>query len=100
MAEFKATFSDDGSIDTEEAFNDVGNISVSGSEGVNITPVTRHNDLVGRSAENSHPVSAITGLEERLSAIEAGTVTDEERERWNSKSRVYRNASGALVIAI
>ena len=34
-------------------------------------PITWHNDLLGRSEEDCHPISAITGLEEALA--NAGT---------------------------
>ena len=62
--------------------------------------VADHNDLKGRDAENSHPIAAITGLEEAIADLKQHSVSDEDRDNWNNKSRVYRNASGALVIGI
>lgn len=60
--------------------------------------ISIHNDLSGRGAENAHPISAITNLESELEDLRRRSVTQEEREYWNNKSRAYRNASGALVI--
>lgn len=67
---------------------------------VTILNAEKHNDLRQRDEANAHPISAITGLEDRLEDLEDKAVTDIERENWNNKSRVYRNASGALVITV
>ena len=69
------------------------------TENINIVDAEKHNDLRGRSESDAHPISAISGLEEKLSELEKGTVTQSERTYWNNKSRVFRNASGSLVIS-
>jgi hypothetical protein len=99
MAEFNMTFEEkelttafNMGFDTDEDFS--SNVM----DGVQVFNAEKHNELRGRDEADAHPISAITGLEERLSDLEDKAVTDAERESWNNKTRVYRNASGALVI--
>lgn len=65
-----------------------------------------HTELRNRDAADQHPISSITGLADELNGLKAHVqdvdvhVTQQEKENWNNKSRVYRNASGALVISV
>ena len=102
MAEFNMTFEEK---ELTTAFN-MGfdsqdeNFDSNVIDGVTVYKADKHNELKDRDADNAHPISAITGLEDRLTSLEESAVTPEERQSWNNKSRVYRNASGALVITI
>ena len=66
----------------------------------------KHNELQNRDEAKAHPISAITGLRQELEELKAHVadmdvhITPEERESWNRKSRVYRDATGALVISV
>ncbi len=95
MADFSVTFSNN-----DSSFN-----STMG-EGVNVTVVSGdHNDLRNRNAANAHPISSITGLEDEIEKLkqhledEVRHINEEERASWNAKSRVFRDAEGALVIS-
>ena len=98
MAEFDITFDGDHSAQFNFDFDDGNDFEANLFDKSDIVAPTNHNELLKRDVENAHPISAITGLEERLKSIEDSAVTAEERESWNNKSRVYRNASGALII--
>ena len=73
---------------------------------VSVIVSTDHRELRGKDADDQHPISAITGLAEKLEELDAHVkdvdihVTQQEKESWNNKSRIYRNASGALVISV
>lgn len=90
-------FDDDDNTDT-----DMGEVQVVVS--------SDHRELRHREDANQHPISSITGLQDTLDEINeqierhientVSHITEEERTSWNNKSRVYRNASGALVISV
>lgn len=50
-----------GDLNVDEPEIDIGDI-----EGANEIPTNNHNDLYNRDADNQHPISAITGLQEAL----------------------------------
>ena len=104
MARFRMTFDDDNTMDINmEEGNDL-NVDV--FENAQWIDPQKHNDMVGRDEANAHPISAISELQARLDSIQSHIENSEihtntsEKESWNNKSRVYRNASGALVISI
>ena len=102
MSDFNIVFSEDEEL--KLSFSDVVQVASN-----------THNELSGRGNPDAHPIDAITGLKDKLDDLEQSAesideietkvqeleqakVTSEEREAWNNKSRVFRNASGALVI--
>lgn len=102
VIEINVDFNEDNDSEFSMGFNEDDNdLNADVIDNVTVTKtynVSEHNELPGRDASDAHPMSAITGLESKFAEIENHLVTDEERTAWNNKSRVYRNASGALVI--
>lgn len=96
MAEFNASFNEENSFDVDMVESEQFGVNLDEQIVVGITE--NHNELKNRDAPDCHPISAITNLESQLAELKNDSVTPEERESWNNKSRVYRNASGALVI--
>ena len=101
---FLMEFEDEGSVDVTLGEDDDTNVDV--FESSQWVDPQEHNDLTGRDQNDAHPISSITGLREELARINQHIansdvhITSLERESWNNKSRVYRNASGALVISV
>lgn len=75
MPDLQAVFEleQENGIECEFQLNDQSQINAEFS--INV-PLTIHNDLSGRDADNCHPISAITGLQEALD--NAGQVKDVE----------------------
>ena len=90
----------------EVLFDEGSNLNVGVIDNVQIVAPVNHNELKSRDANDAHPISSITGLAEELEQLKEHVnnvdihVTEQEKETWNNKSRVYRNASGALVISL
>lgn len=106
MGHFNVTFSENDSEFTVDMEEDNSDFNVDINEAYDIKPISvNHNELKNRDAQNAHPLSSITGLEEqienllqKIQQMQSAMPTEEEKASWNNKSRVYRDASGTLVV--
>lgn len=81
-----------------------------GMDELEVVVSTDHRELRHLDAPNQHPIESVVGLAEAIGSFNEqleqhlanneAHITEEERTNWNHKSRVYRNASGALVISV
>lgn len=117
MADIDVLFQSDDDLSVDFNNSDDLNVQLDGDDNtdadmdeVEVVVSTDHRELRHKDAADQHPISSITGLQDTLNEINeqierhienaVSHITEEERTSWNNKSRVYRNASGALVISV
>jgi hypothetical protein len=76
MADFETTFEDGSGF--EMTFGDSNGINANVMDNITLNNITMHNDLDGRSASNAHPISSISGLDEKLQEVPSESITAEE----------------------